>query len=657
MDTNRTCRGKSVKQNKSKSSTKPQYMDWSTESEEEDDRKIDLATLPASKLTSDFWQIQRLIKFVKIGNQTATLIALCALNDFDMRSEVCQMAVRDANGLTMFTNMLRTDHDKCKIATMKLLEPLTDKSKYNRRELVRAGAMHSLVDHTELSDNKDVVGWAAIVMANMSKCSLARNILKQKDGIRKLVNLLDLDESKQLSMLHSKKTFRGVSKTILARNVATSSVKALWSCCRYSKRCRIALLKTGGVKYLEKLVVLDDESLLVPVVGLIQECCIEKNFRKAVQHTSVIETVVNHLKRENLELKTYCALAIFKCGEEKNTRDIVFQGDAVLPLMDMLTLKENKALTAATGALWKCARSVENAKRFLQLDVMHKLINYIQHDEWKYEIQAHAVGTVAELTRLSQGSSELYNCDGCEALISMLGHPNKEILKGIAQAIYNSSEDEQCKIKFKQMDAIRLLWTLLKSFDDKVIVNAAWALYVLIEDEQNDAENIRSFVGGLEVLVNLLKSESTEVLTAVCAVISKVAMNYENAGIISEYDVAPLLAKLTNINDEGVKRYLAEAIASCSVFGSNAIAFRNLGVVSKIVKYLHIQDTLLQEASVRALYHLSRDPANCVIIHKNGGVKLLLEMVGSNDPDLQEKAASCLTNIRQLAIQMKDTKS
>ena len=41
-----------------------------------------------------------------------------------------------------------------------------------------------------------------------------------------------------------------------------------------------------------------------------------------------------------------------------------------------------------------------------------------------------------------------------------------------------------------------------------------------------------------------------QVLTAVCAVISKVAINYENAGIISEYDVAPLLAKLTNIVSE-----------------------------------------------------------------------------------------------------------
>jgi hypothetical protein len=32
-----------------------------------------------------------------------------------MRSEICQMAVRDVNGLVVLTNMLRTDHDKCKV--------------------------------------------------------------------------------------------------------------------------------------------------------------------------------------------------------------------------------------------------------------------------------------------------------------------------------------------------------------------------------------------------------------------------------------------------------------------------------------------------------------------------------------------------------------
>ena len=40
------------------------------------------------------------------------------------------------------------------------------------------------------------------------------------------------------------------------------------------------------------------------------------------------------------------------------------------------------------------------------------------------------------------------------------------------------------------------------------------------------------------------------------------------------------------------------------------------------MKYLYIEDTPLQEATVRALYQLSRDPANCAIIHKHGGVKV-----------------------------------
>ena len=60
----------------------------------------------------------------------------------------------------------------------------------------------------------------------------------------------------------------------------------------------------------------------------------------------------------------------------------------------------------------------------------------------------------------------------------------------------------------------------------------------------------------------------------------------------------------------------------CGVFGDNAKAFRTSGAVSKVVKYLYIEDIPLQEATVRALYQLSRDPANCAIIHKHGGVKV-----------------------------------
>lgn len=50
--------------------------------------------------------------------------------------------------------------------------------------------------------------------------------------------------------------------------------------------------------------------------------------------------------------------------------------------MDMLTLKESKALTAATGALWKCARSVENAKRYVDSTTL-KVSGRYSHKERK----------------------------------------------------------------------------------------------------------------------------------------------------------------------------------------------------------------------------------------------------------------------------------
>ena len=58
--------------------------------------------------------------------------------------------------------------------------------------------------------------------------------------------------------------------------------------------------------------------------------------------------------------------AVFlQCAEEKETRDIVYENDGILPIIDLLTLKERNALAAATGAVWKCAQSEENAKRYV----------------------------------------------------------------------------------------------------------------------------------------------------------------------------------------------------------------------------------------------------------------------------------------------------
>ena len=57
---------------------------------------------------------------------------------------------------------------------------------------------------------------------------------------------------------------------------------------------------------------------------------------------------------------------------------------------------------------------------------------------------------------------------------------------------------------------------------------------------------MRSFVGGLELIVGLLKSPDREVLASVCAAIAKIAQDEENLGVITDHGVVPLLAALTD---------------------------------------------------------------------------------------------------------------
>jgi hypothetical protein len=49
------------------------------------------------------------------GNQTATIIALCSMRDFNLAQETCQLAIRDVGGLEVLINLLDTEEIKCKV--------------------------------------------------------------------------------------------------------------------------------------------------------------------------------------------------------------------------------------------------------------------------------------------------------------------------------------------------------------------------------------------------------------------------------------------------------------------------------------------------------------------------------------------------------------
>ena len=72
------------------------------------------------------------------GNQTATVIALCSIMDFDLSQEYSQLAIRDSGGLDLLINMLETDDLKCKIGTLRILRKISENNQ-TRKAIVDLG--------------------------------------------------------------------------------------------------------------------------------------------------------------------------------------------------------------------------------------------------------------------------------------------------------------------------------------------------------------------------------------------------------------------------------------------------------------------------------------------------------------------------------------
>ncbi|KAJ1567160.1 Armadillo repeat-containing protein 4 [Cladochytrium tenue] len=118
---------------------------------------------------------------------------------------------------------------------------------------------------------------------------------------------------------------------------------------------------------------------------------------------------------------------------------------------------------------------------------------------------------------------------------------------------------------------------------------------------------VRSFVGGLELIVSLLKSDHVEVLASVCAAIANIAKDEENLAVITDHGVVPMLAKLTHTRSDRLRKHLAEAIARCCHWGNNRVAFGAAAAVAPLVRYLRSPDDEVHRSTARALHQLSMD--------------------------------------------------
>lgn len=603
--------------------------------EEVSDKRNDGSS--GSEMPAEYWQIQKMIKYLRCGNQTATIIAICALRDYDLTNETNQLAVRDVGGLNTLINLLDTEDPKCKIGALKILKDISQNIQI-RAAIADLDGMQPLVSLLKDPD-QELKCLAAETIGHCAKNAHNRHAVSRYGGIRRLVRLLKGDTSNLAASLNFDD-----------EQVAISGAGAL-AVCSKSKSIRKAIQEAGAIPLLAQRLASKNEKLLIPVVGILQECASDEKYRLAIRQNNMISFLVEHLQSNCEQLQAHCATAIFKCAENDETRIAIrkYGGLELLSsLLDSPQTKSKELLIAATGAIWKCAQNSDNLAQFNKLNVVKKLVG-LMHDQPE-EVLANVVGGIGVSAQSPEGRQAIRECNGITGLVSLLTNTNHALLVNVTRAIGACALDTESMVMIDKLDAVRLLWSLLKSSNLKVQASAAWAISPCIEHAKDAGEMVRSFVGGLELIVSLLKSEDVDVLASICAAIANIAKDEENLAVITDHGVVPMLAKLTTTKQDKLRKHLAEAIARCCPWGNNKVAFGAAGAVAPLVNYLHSKDSEVHKATARALYQLSTDPDNCVTMHESGVVQLLLGMVGSTDAELQEAAAGTIAHIRKLAL-------
>ncbi|XP_076248300.1 armadillo repeat-containing protein gudu [Calliopsis andreniformis] len=624
-----------------------QSSDDEPESESDDELRHLKDDLP--QVPSEFWHIQKLIRYMKAGNQTATTVALCLLKDYDLTSRIIQKAIQEMGGLEILVNLLETNDLKCQNGSLSVLLQIVTCMEM-RRYLIDLGIVTPLIRMLK-HPARDIQLLATETMAIVAQIRKARKQIRLRGGIPLILDVMDIPDN---ILQRPYENLNEVNRELV--NVAIGCAKVLDSLSS-SPKITEELRKHGVVKLMERFLKSVHTSLIIPMMGTVQKCAAMNAFRVAFERTNIIQDVVYHLKNDDIKLKENCALAIFKCGPNKVARDIVRETsglDILCKLVKSEDIRANKPLLAAvTGAIWKCAISPENVVRFNQNGLVPSLVPFLEEHEDE-DVLVNVVGALAECCKDPVNRNVLRVNGGLPKLIRLLSSTHEPLLENIPLVIKECAQNEQCMDIINDpehvLDGVRLVWSLLKHPSDTIKRNACLALVPCIKHAKDSPEMVRAFVGGLELTVSLLQSSDTEVLSAVCATIAEIATDPENLGILSDHGVVEELAKLVGTENEGLRANLTLAIAYCSEWGENNYKFGQLNAVAPLVNYMTSKNKDVLRGVCIAAYHLSKEPSNCITMHSSGVIKHVLRLVGSDDPEVQIAAASTIRNIRKLAL-------
>lgn len=602
----------------------------------------------AQDVPIEYWTIQKLVKFMKIGNQVVTNACLCCIRDYDLTKQLNQRAIFSIGGLETLVNLCKSNDLVCRFGALYVLREMSTNIDM-RRYMIDMNIIESLckIITEPLHDIKclaiDILG----ILANIKP---ARQIIHKSDVVNKIIDGLNFDRT-----LLKKSTEEMTPKEVVFIDLAVSASKAL-STILTSMSILSDAKKGGLILSISELLKTVHVPLIRAVLRLCSVCSHDIVIQLGLESEMVIVDVAKQLASQDQGLLTDACGIVAQCGKSPKTSKLVQKFNGLKQIVNILSREEywqnNDLMLAATAAAYTCATHRDNALQFNKLRVLPLLTQFLTQ-RLNDDILANICGFASQLLYQRNFVDIFLKNDALKTILDFFYIEHDTLRIENCHVLTKVCKYPEYAHQMRTLDGITFLWSLLRSGNPLVQTAASNALceYLQNDDRNDSAEYLRKLDNGLELIASSLKSKNEVTLNAICSLIVEIAKDTYNLAILTQYQVVPLLADLIHTENKKIEEKVTAAIAACTPYAENAKQFGELKVIRLIVNLVTSGDQNVRRAAAMALAKLSAYPINAILMYQSGVVPVLLEDILSDDAVLRHGAANCLRNLRELTLE------
>ncbi|KAL5785491.1 hypothetical protein ACOSQ2_007883 [Xanthoceras sorbifolium] len=327
--------------------------------------------------------------------------------------------------------------------------------------------------------------------------------------------------------------------------------------------------------------------------------------------------------------------------ENSSIKTRVRMEGGIPPLVELLEFTDTKVQRASAGALRTLAfKNDENKNQIVECNALPTLILMLRSED--AAIHYEAVGVIGNLVHSSPNiKKEVLAAGALQPVIGLLSSCCSESQREAALLLGQfAATDSDCKVHIVQRGAVRPLIEMLQSPDVQLREMSAFALGRLAQDMHNQAGIAHN--GGLVPLLKLLDSKNGSLQHNAAFALYGLADNEDN---VSDFIRVGGIQKLQD------GEFIVQATKDCVAKTLKRLEEKIHGrVLSHLLYLMRIAEKGVQRRVALALAHLCSPDDQRTIFIDNGGLDLLLGLLGSTNPKQQLDGAVALYKLANKAM-------